>query len=314
MSKDIREAVINNLSHTQNTNRNLLEKALQMRCEGYLAQAKTTLLTRTIFEVNRGKKEVRNINNSLMAEQEIIRKQKQELEEVNQLLEEANTDLEAYAYTISHDLKNPIHATLGFCELLKMEADNLSDTARKYIDLISSSVGSMAEQIDGLLQLSHTSGGELTYQQVNLSQLANDVINELKIANSDRQIEIEIEPELFCTGDIHLLKSLLQNLLSNAWKYTQGVSPAKVRFSRFMDKDDKTVFKIEDNGVGFDMSGADRLFQPFQRQHKKEEFEGTGIGLATVKRIILRHHGQVWAESEVGQGTSIFFSLPHSLQ
>ena len=314
MTGNIRDVAIANLDHTRNSNRNLLEKALQMRCEGYLAQAKTALLTRTIFEVNRGKREISSINRSLRAEKEIIEQQKQELEEVNRLLEESNADLEAYAYTISHDLKNPIHATLGLCGLLQSESAGLGEQQKHFIELIESSIGSMAGQIDGLLQLSYSSGGTLRHEEVNLSRLATEVIDELRVADPQRVVEVIIQPGLACAGDVHLLKSLLQNILSNAWKYTRNNPEARIIFSQHSTKSGKSVYRIEDNGVGFNMEKASRLFQPFQRQHKKEEFEGTGIGLATVKRIILRHHGQVWAESTPGKGTSLYFSLPRVVE
>lgn len=313
MENDIRQASIANLSHTQNSNRSLLEKALKMRCEAYLAQAKTTLLTQTIFEVNRGRKQEHDINLGLQAEKTIIKQQQLKLEHVNHMLEEANADLEAYAYTVSHDLKNPIHVILGYCELLESESSGFNETLKEYINIIKTSTQSVSDQIDGLLKLSHYSRSNIQFEMVDLSAVANEVVKELKLASHDQQVEVIIQPGMNCYGDKYLLKSLLQNLFSNAWKYSRGIKDAQIIFSQYSTKAGENTYTIKDRGVGFNASLADKLFQPFQRLHNDEKFEGMGIGLATVKRIILRHHGKVWAESEINKGTTVYFSLPNKM-
>jgi light-regulated signal transduction histidine kinase (bacteriophytochrome) len=166
----------------------------------------------------------------------------------------------------------------------------------------------MSQLIDDLLRLSRISRVELKFEKVNLSELAQSLAQELKRNQPERKAEFIIEPEIICQGDQSLLRILLQNLLDNAWKYTGKGEEARIEFG-ITQQDAGIVLFMKDNGVGFDMFYADKLFQPFQRLHNKAEFPGTGIGLAIVQRIINRHKGKIWAEGKVGTGATFYFTL-----
>ena len=165
----------------------------------------------------------------------------------------------------------------------------------------------MGMLIDDLLQLSRVNRTELLMQEVDLGEIAESVLEELRAAESDRQVELILEPGMWVHGDPRLLRVILDNLLSNAWKFTSREATSRITFKRKMD--DPKVFTISDNGVGFDMRHADKLFGAFQRLHRVTDFPGTGVGLATVQRIVHRHRGRIWAEAQEGEGATFYFSL-----
>jgi signal transduction histidine kinase len=192
----------------------------------------------------------------------------------------------------------------------------LDDVGRDYLERIRAAAQHMGNLIDAILELSRASRTEMMSREVNLSALAEEVINELQQAEPDRRVEITITPSLLCRGDANLLRQMLANLLGNAWKFTHPREKARIELTTLSDEQaaaagraGQTVYVVRDNGVGFDMHYATKLFGAFQRLHGREEFPGTGIGLATVQRIIRRHGGDVWAEGAVDQGASIFFTL-----
>lgn len=225
-------------------------------------------------------------------------------------LERLNSELEMFAYSVSHDLRQPLRSMDGFSKvLLERHADTLDDQARHYLERIRNGAQRMGALIDGLLVLSRVSRKELCRQPVDLSDLADAVVARLREAEPRRDVVVSIEPGLWAAGDVQLIESVLENLLGNAWKFSGQRSEARIEVGVQTRDDDRTEFFVRDNGAGFDMRYADKLFGPFQRLHTEGEFEGTGIGLATVQRIIHRHGGRIRAEGAVDEGATFFFTL-----
>ncbi len=220
-----------------------------------------------------------------------------------------NKELEAFSYSVSHDLRSPLRAIDGFSlALLEDYSDVIDGMGRNYLSRVRAATQRMGQLIDDLLQLSKITRADLEFEQVNLSEIINEIIAELRETEPTRQVETAIHPHVTVTADEHLLRVMMQNLISNAWKFTQKQAVSKIEF-HVTDDEDSTVYFLRDNGAGFDMAYADRLFGAFQRLHSHNEFEGTGIGLATVKRIIHRHGGDIWAESAVDNGATFYFTL-----
>ena len=221
----------------------------------------------------------------------------------------ANEELEAFSYSVSHDLRGPLRTIDGFGEVLMEEfGDALEPEARGYIGRMQAASARMAQLIDGLLTLSRTSRTQLERQPVDLSAVARTVIEELQAAEPERAVAVTLAPEAQAVGDPALLRALLENLLGNAWKFTRGREGAAIELG-VTETGGEPVYFVADNGAGFDMAHADHLFQPFQRLHRVEEFDGSGIGLATVHRIVRRHGGRIWAEATPGEGATFFFTL-----
>jgi signal transduction histidine kinase len=224
----------------------------------------------------------------------------------------ANKELESFSYTVSHDLRSPLRAISGFSDILVMESsDKLNDEEKGYLKNIQDSSIEMSNLIDGLLTLSRSTQGTVTRDEVDISLIVENIINTHQKVDPDRIVTWDIMKDLSVTGDYRLIKTLLDNLLGNAWKYTSTTQNAHIKFGARKNAEE-TVYFVQDNGAGFDMAYAKQLFTPFKRLHKSAEFEGTGIGLATVQRIIHRHGGRVWAEAEVNKGAVFFFTLANS--
>ena len=225
-------------------------------------------------------------------------------------LEAANRELESFSYSVSHDLQAPLRVINGFSQVLWENYESqLDERGRHYLQRIQTNSERMSELIDALLELSRVTRSQMKSVRVNLSAIALDIIEELRLEYPERQVEVTIAPNLNTTGDPQLLRIVLSNLLDNAWKYTSGRSPAKIEFGSLASEKRLTTYYVRDNGAGFDVEYADKLFTAFQRLHSQAEFPGTGIGLATVQRIIYRHRGKVWAEGECDRGATIYFSL-----
>ena len=221
----------------------------------------------------------------------------------------AATEQAAFAYTLSHDLRAPIRVVDGFARILKEDyARHLDRIGNDHLDRVLAAAARMNHMIDALLSLSQLSTQALQRQPVNLTQLAWFVVEDLKRSAPQRQAEFDIEPDLQAEGDPTLLRLLLENLLGNAWKYSAKSAAARIALS-CEHRDGRRVFLVSDNGAGFDMQFVDRLFGMFQRLHSANDYAGTGVGLASVQRIVRRHGGQVWAESAVGQGARFYFTL-----
>jgi DNA-binding response OmpR family regulator len=233
-----------------------------------------------------------------------------ELEQLAEDLGRKNRELEAFSYSASHDLRAPLRSINGFSELLLTQhAGQLDDQARDYLTRVRAAAKRMGELIDDLLELSHISLSAMTVGTANLSALAQEVANVLRQNDPERRVEFAITPNLVARADARLIRVLFENLLGNAWKFTAKTEQPRIEVGA-QPGERETVYFVRDNGAGFDMTYAGKLFRPFQRLHD-ESFPGTGIGLATVHRVVERHRGRVWAEGAVGRGASVFFALPH---
>ncbi len=220
-----------------------------------------------------------------------------------------NKELESFSYSVSHDLRAPLRGIDGFSQaLLEDYPDKLDEKGKEYLQRVRSATQRMGELIDDMLNLSRVTRSEMRREIVNLSTLVRTVAAELQKTQPERQVEFVIAEGLTVNGDTALLRVALENLLGNAWKFTGKQPRAKIEFGVTQHKG-KPAHYVRDDGVGFDMTYVGKLFAPFQRLHSVGEFPGTGIGLATVQRIILRHGGTVWAEGAVGKGTTFYFTL-----
>jgi light-regulated signal transduction histidine kinase (bacteriophytochrome) len=248
-----------------------------------------------------------------MQAQQALHKAHDELEtrvrERTRELEAANRELESFSYSVSHDLRAPLRSLEGFSTaLLDDYAGQLDDQAKQYLRYIRESSVLMARLIDDLLKLSRITRSEMTFEKVDLSEMAWNIVAKLRKTEPQREAEVIIASEIAAYGDHNLLRVVLENLLDNAWKFTGKTARARIEFG-VTEQNGRRVYFMRDNGAGFDMKYADKLFQPFQRLHRASEFPGTGIGLATVQRIIRRHGGTVRAEGKAGEGAAFYFTL-----
>lgn len=234
----------------------------------------------------------------------------QDLLDKTQQLEFTNKELEAFAFSISHDLRTPLRSINGFSQaLLEDHQDALDDTGKGYLSRIKKNSERMADLIDDILHLSRISRAEIRHQQVNLTRMAQEVLEDLQSIQPERKVEVTIEEDLLALGDPALLRMVVQNLLGNAWKFTSKTPHAQIHFGKRQEQGN-TVFFVSDNGAGFDMQNASRLFGVFQRLHTTEAFEGNGVGLASVQRILHRHGGHITATGQLNAGATFTFALP----
>jgi signal transduction histidine kinase len=236
-----------------------------------------------------------------------------DLEDANRELEGANRELEAFSYSVSHDLRAPLRTIDGFSQILQEDYEAvLDEEGLDYLGRVRAASAHMAMLIDDLLDLSRVSRRPLRREPVDLASLATEIIEDLRASEPERNVEFEAGGDIKAYGDVSLLKGALENLLGNAWKFTEREGVGRIEFG--VDRRPRPgllgpVYFVRDNGAGFDQAYSDKLFGAFQRLHGQDEFEGTGIGLATVARIIHRHGGRVWAEGEVGEGATFYFTL-----
>ena len=224
-------------------------------------------------------------------------------------LKAINDELEAFSYSVSHDLRAPLRAVDGFSQaLLEDYGDQLDNTGKNYLQRVRAGTQNMGALIDDMLKLAQITRVPLQPADVDLSATAHEIMMQLRHGEPGRDIHIDLAEGLHAYGDPGLLRIMLENLLDNAWKYTSKTAAAHIAFDA-VKRDGETVFCVRDNGAGFDMKFADKLFGAFQRLHRRDEFEGTGVGLATTARIIHRHGGRVWAEAEPGMGATFYFTL-----
>jgi signal transduction histidine kinase len=249
----------------------------------------------------------------LQAEPELLRRLRQlehELHSSRGDLHITRKELEAFTYAASHDLRGPLRAIDGFSESLVVDyGDRLDDVARDYLQRIRNNARQMDQLINALLILSRITRHELQMSIVDLSQLCLRILGRLQQQDPERRATVRVQPDIKAYADPELLAVALEHLLANAWKFTRNLAEANIEFSSEQRRGE-TVYRLQDNGAGFDMAYANRLFEIFQRLHGQQAFEGVGAGLAIVKRIIDRHGGEVWAHGEVGSGAGFFFTLP----
>lgn len=226
-----------------------------------------------------------------------------------QQLELLNKELEAFSYSVSHDLRAPLRAVSGFAELLAREiAPVATPKAERFLNQVRDGGKRMNQLIDDLLALARFARSEVRRAEVDLAALAQEIVNRLKQENPARHVEVAIAPDLKARCDVGLISVVMENLISNAWKYSSKNESARIEVGAGLNEAGATVYYVRDNGAGFDPRYAQKLFAPFQRLHTPDEFPGTGVGLATVQRIVHRHGGRIWAEAEVGKGATFSFT------
>ncbi len=256
-------------------------------------------LTREVAERKNAEDEVLRLNRELEAR----------VQERTNKLQEINSELEAFSYSVSHDLRAPLRAIDGFSQALLTEFEGqLDEKMQHYLNRIKSGTARMGQLIEDLLNLSRISRLELARRELDLSALANQVIHELHQRDPERKVNVSVWDGIAVQADQRLLRVALENLLGNAWKFTGKTAEARIEVGMLQEGDRRVVF-VRDNGAGFDMAYADKLFGAFQRLHGVHEFPGTGIGLATVQRIVSRHGGRIWCQAAPGKGATFFFTL-----
>lgn len=263
------------------------------RCYRVLGRAKD------ITQTKRQEDEIRELN--AMLEERVLERTAQ--------LDRTNRELSAFSYSVSHDLRAPLRGIDGFSQaLLEDYADKLDDQGKEYLTRVRSETQRMGLLIDDLLKLSRVTQAEMTMEQVDMTELAKSLVARLQERAPERECEWAIELGLTALADAGLMRAALTNLLDNAWKFTSKVASARIELRSQMLNGEQVLF-VRDNGAGFDMSYATKLFSPFQRLHAARDFPGNGVGLATVQRVVQRHGGRIWAESEPGKGATFYFTL-----
>jgi light-regulated signal transduction histidine kinase (bacteriophytochrome) len=268
-------------------------------------QINQELIVRT-RELEQARQELGQINGSLEAR---VGERTAQLEAANKALVAANKELESFGYSLAHDLKNSLTTVSIAAEMLKADPAGLKSEQQNWVHYITDGSQRMQRVIDSMHALAGLGRAKLVPRPIDLSVIAREVIGELQRGEPGRKIEACVTPQLYVRGDAQLLRMVLENLLRNAWKFTGKKEGARIEFGSQL-LDGTAVCFVRDNGVGFDMTNVGKLFHAFQRLHNQADFPGAGIGLAIVQRIVERHGGNIWAESEVEKGSTFYFSLP----
>lgn len=298
IGQDITERKKNeeDLVSSQRAALNMMEDAVEARSQ--LEQVNIGL-QKEVKDRRKAEAEIRKLN---------IELERRVLERTAELAA-SNKELEAFSYSVSHDLRAPLRAMTGFSEaLLEEYIAVLDERGKDYLHRVSDSAKHMGMLVDDLLKLSRFTRGEMIKSPVNLSHMVQQVVSEIQDQDPLREVTWVIEPNVRAIADVNLIQVVLNNLLSNAWKFTSKQKSPRIEFG-CLRKESMLTYFVKDNGVGFDMMHKDKLFGTFSRLHSQSEFEGTGIGLALVQRIIQRHGGSIWAEAQVDQGATFYFTL-----
>lgn len=290
-------------------------KSLNMGVSDYLIKDELTsvLLQKSILYAKERHASFKKLKESEMKLEELNQQLENKVEERTRQLKIVNNELESFSYSVSHDLRAPLRSIDGFSQaVLEEYSDKLDETGIGYLNRVRTASQKLSYLIDEFLKLARVTRSEMQTSQVNLSSITESIVNTMKNYDSSRNVDLLIEADLTDVADPSQIKIVLQNLLDNSWKYTSKTEKATITFGS-CEKDGKRVYYVKDNGSGFNMNYANKLFLPFQRLHHENDYPGTGIGLATVKRIIDRHNGEVWAEAEPDKGATFYFtlSLPH---
>lgn len=241
--------------------------------------------------------------------EEELKKQRDYLDQLVRDLEAANKELESFVYSVSHDLRAPLRTINGFSEIVLQDyKDKLDNTGKEYLNRIKEATKRLNQLVDDMLKLFRIIKTEVNREDVNLSDMAQSIYDDLRQSQTNRSVEFIVTPQLLVNGDRQLIQILMRNLLENAWKYTSKCPNARIEVG-FVTENGKKAYFVKDNGAGFEMKYADRLFLPFQRLHSDQEYAGNGIGLSIVQRIVQRHGGEVWAKAKVGEGATFYFTL-----
>ena len=263
------------------------------------------LVASAVRDVTERKQEQKELKQHRYHLQELVNKRTAELQA-------SNEELESYSYSIAHDLRTPLRAITSFSQILiSSSKQKLDEEEFDSLERIVVAGKKMAELIDDILELSRITRSELHLATVNLSELGSDIVDQLKQAQPNKKVHWHIQDNLIVKGDSHLLEVALQNLLENAWKYTDITEEAEIEVGKQKIKNE-VVYYVKDNGVGFDMNYSNNLFKPFHKLHTSKDIEGAGVGLATAQRVIQRHGGRLWAEAEKDHGATFYFSLPQN--
>jgi len=260
-------------------------------------------------EIEKRISEVEKLNRAMVNLMGDLRVSNEKLEMSTQQLDNANKELEAFAYSVSHDLRAPLRGIDGFSQvLLEDYANKLDEDGKHYLERVRTGTQRMGRLIDDILQLSRDGRRKMKPESVDLSEMTRKISKEFEQSEPERKVKFIIKDGLIVNGDAHLLQIVFNNLLENALKFTSRQSEARIEFG-MTEKEGKRVFYVRDNGAGFNMAYVEKIFVPFQRLHSEREFTGTGIGLANVQRIIRRHSGSIWAEGEEGKGATFYFTI-----
>jgi len=287
----------------------LLDPNSNMETEAYTRSGRKFPVLVSVADLDEQAKMPSNLRVCVIQNISESKRLESEIKERNLALSAANQELESFSYSVSHDLRAPLRIIDGFSQALVEDAgDQLQGEAKDHLERIRAGVQRMGQLIDAVLNLSRLTRAAMTIVDLDFTSMGKTIIAELRALDPNRRVEVNIQEGMHAKGDLVLMKVTLENLIGNAWKYTSKKEVAYIEFGQTM-QDGLEVYYIKDNGAGFDMNFAKKLFTPFQRLHTQSEFSGTGIGLASVKRIIHRHAGTIWVESAVGEGTTFYFTL-----
>ena len=245
-----------------------------------------------------------------MRAEETTRELNDDLAAQNARLESVNKELEAFIYSVSHDLRQPLRAIASFSQMVRKSLQNsLREKEKGYLSRVIENAAKMSDIIESMLKLSRLSRQEIVPVEIDMTRMAETIVAGIREAHPEKCVDVVIEAGLIAVADQGLMAAVLENLIGNAWKFTAGTEKARIEFGA-VERDERTVYFVRDNGAGFDPEYAENMFKPFHRLHSESEFEGTGIGLSIVERIVNRHGGRVWAEGAIGGGATVFFTLP----